>query len=129
MKNYCALQDEVRIHHGISRTGAQLIDCWGAFVEECCEGYEWDISEYRNEIRVRRHIETLLRSDALAGHPDHDVFSGAVQVLDDRFRQLGHKEWKFPNGAQWWERQVPTFAGESLAQYCLDAYGYPVEAR
>lgn len=127
MDNYTAAQDDVRAAHGIARTGATLIHSWEALIEECTDGYSWDISEYRNELRVRNEIETLVSSEHLRQYEDHDQFVEAVRALDERFKALGHPTWRFPDASTWWERLVPARAGRDFASYCRQVYGFQID--
>lgn len=127
MNGYTAAQDGIRVGHGIARTGAKLIESWEAFIKECVDGYSWDISEYRNELRVRNDIETLVSSEHLRQYEAHDQFVGAVRALDERFKALGHPTWRFPDASTWWQRLVPARAGHDFAWYCRQVYGFRID--
>ncbi|MBI5610857.1 MAG: hypothetical protein HY902_18405 [Deltaproteobacteria bacterium] len=127
MDSYTSAQDAVRAAHGISRTGAALIESWEAFVEECATGYSFDIAEYRNELRVRNEIEVLVSSERLRRYKDHDSFVAIVRAIDERFKALGHATWHFATASTWWERVVPVRAGHDFASYCLQVYGFRIK--
>jgi len=127
MPSYVSDQDALRTRLLIHRSGAQLIEAWSEFVAACEEGYAWDISEYRNELRVRGEIEQIMIAGELQVYREHAGFCGAVEGVDARFRLLGRPDWQFPDRTTWWERLVPARAGEALATYCRAVYGFPVE--
>lgn len=104
-----------------------MIAAWEAFIAECSDGYSWDISEYRNELRVRNDIEVLVSSERLLRYDEHKEFCRAVYALDNEFTQLGHEKWQFPSGSDWWERLVPKKSGRELARYCRQVYGFAIE--
>jgi hypothetical protein len=125
--DYNTAQGQVRSRHGITKSGAALLKAWDAFVQEVEEGYEWDVSEYRNEIRVRDRIEAIASSAVLTHFAQHDDFLGELRHVDQRFRAMAHPTYRFPAAEAWWRQLVPRRAGEELVRFCRSAYGFELE--
>lgn len=122
--DYHIAQDEVRIQHNITRSGAELLAAWAAFVHEVEDGYDWDISEYRNEIRVRDELSVLAVSDVLTPFVEHADFLEELRQLDERFRAQAHHTYRFPSASTWWRQLVPKSGGGDFARYCSTAHGF-----
>jgi hypothetical protein len=127
MTDYSTAQKEACLRLHVTRSGSELILAWSQFVEQCTDGYRWDISEYRNEIRVREDIENLLREESLASCREHADFRLNVSLIDQNFREIALADCEFPGTTCWWSKVVPHHAGIDFAQYCLEIYGFKVE--
>ena len=93
----------------------------------CKEGYQWDMSEYTNELGVRERLERLLTADQLQPYPELHEIKTRVHEIDARFRALLIPNIQLENREHWWERGVLTRAGEPYAAYFRDAYIIDVE--
>jgi hypothetical protein len=106
---------------------SSLLEQWRDFVEQCHEGYGWDLSEYDNEVRVRTRIERLLRAPQLRHFPEVREYAARVALLDDQFRQLLQKDVVRPAlSGDWWEKGVLRFGGEEYARDMRDRFGIHV---
>lgn len=106
---------------------AHLLDLWEYFVDECREGYRWDVSEYDNEISVRDTLERLLTARDLEPFPELSAIGERVDELDNRFRALLDPIACRTNRAHWWEQGILARAGSAYASYIRDVYGIKVE--
>jgi hypothetical protein len=129
MLTYIASQDMVRTRAHIQRTTAELVDIWDALVDECQEGYSWDISEFRNELASRDQLEEILRAPELVPYREHRQLRDRAESIDARFRRLLMPDCVFPAEGSWWRRGVLRFAGPSYAGYCRKAHGFEVLVR
>ncbi len=126
MSSYIEAQDAVRARSRIQRTIAELLGMWNGLVDECYESYQWDISEFRNELGSRDQLDTILRAPELAEYPEHSELRDRVYSIDARFRELLLPDCEFPKGTTWWRRGVLRFAGTAYADYCGQLYGFDV---
>jgi hypothetical protein len=111
---------------GCSASPAELVSMWESFVEECEVGYRWDISEYDNEIRVRRALELLLESPALKHFPQLQDLAEVVTPIDNRFRSLLQEGLTRPGKTSWYERGILRRAGCEYTEYIRSAYNVEV---
>lgn len=103
-----------------------LVDKWKFFVGECEDGYDWDYSEYRNELKVRTLIEHILNDKRIsASNSLHDLIF-EVQKNDALFKCLLQKE-NHIEGENWWDRGVLEFAGDEYCLYMKNAHGIYVK--
>ena len=115
---YRQLQQVVLSSFGEERSAASLLTAWSSFVDECEQGYSWDVSEYRNELGVRAQIELIVVAKSLNGFGEHQQFLDNVESVDSRFRANAHPTWTFSFGQAWWEKAVPeNGVGESAEGY------------
>ncbi len=129
MANYLDSRRKLIEKLNISRDLPDLITCWSAFVEECEEGYSWDVSEYNNEIRVRNELEQLLTNSELIQFQEHKLFEDAVQEIDNRFRRLLHTNYQMSEKQEWWMRGVLSAAGEEYVKYYKKAHGFDIDLK
>lgn len=105
------------------------LDQWQSFVEECEDGYDWDISEYNNEVRCREKLEEL--NSSLEGTLiDSSVLvemQSRLEQLDDRLRILFQSGIELPDRQNWWDRGVLSKAGVLYSDYMKSAYGIIVQ--
>jgi hypothetical protein len=104
-----------------------LLSCYMQFVQWCEEGYQWDVSEFWNELSARRLIELLLRDPKTQDFPETGEFRLQVQKIDERFRALLQPEVEIPKGEHWWEKGVLRRAGAPYVNYFKDAYNIKVD--
>ena len=120
---YMEAQQDVLSSLGEGCSAASLLDAWSAFVEEVEEGYAWDESEYRNEVRVRGQIELVMEAESLQKFVEHREFRENVQRVDSQFLSNSHPTWKFPWGGTWWESAVPVSSRGDFAE-CYRRFGF-----
>jgi hypothetical protein len=88
-------------------SAAQLLDAWQALIEEVEEGYEWDISEFRNELRARGALEQLRAAAMEERFDGHEELVRRIETLDERFKAATVVSTPFATRAHWWSRRVP----------------------
>ena len=104
----------------------ELLEEWSGFVEQCEQGYEYNVMEYHADLSVRDHIEACLREP---GRTDA-VYASRVAEVDGRFRALLQPGVEVgPDDDPWWHRGVPRYAGYPLAEGLGEWFGVQVEAR
>lgn len=106
---------------------AQLLDKWAYFVNGCSEGYQWDISEYDNELSVRKDIEEIIRTKRLKHFSEIRELKLQISDIDKRFKALLKANVELPNRDHWWEKGVLIKAGEPYATYIKKVYGIQIE--
>lgn len=128
MNNYAFAARKVLTECGAATDSpAALVEGWDSFVKECEAGYSWDISEYDNEIRVRRDLERLLKAESLQEFPAIEELSTTVARIDERFRCLLQADVERPKRHYWFDRGILKQAGTEYAKFFLSAYGVHVE--
>lgn len=127
--NYASLQNETRLRLGVGNAVSDLVDRWSALVEECKDGYRWDVSELNNEIRTRDALEAILSAPELQGFVEHRELAARVYELDQQYRSLLQSSISIPGRRTWWRRGVLQFAGEEYARYMEQAHGFKVQTR
>lgn len=104
-----------------------LLDQWSGLIEACKEGYDWDISEYHNELMVRDRLERILVAPELAAYSELAVVRQKVEDLDHAFRDLLQTGVVLGEGTDpWWQRGVLKMAGEPYARYLSQVHGIEV---
>ncbi len=78
-----------------------FLEKWEFFIGECEAGYIWDYSEYRNELRVRYLIQTLIDDQDVANSDSLKYFFDAVNILDQRFKKLLRSDVTVDDGDNW----------------------------
>lgn len=126
MTSFAAHCTRLLTSRDIAESPASLLARWSDFVEQCEEGYQWDVSEYENELRTRRILEWLLQELASCGYPDRSVLEGNLTAIDRRFQEVLQQGVEVPGSGAWFERGVLRFAGEPYASYMLQAHGFDV---
>ena len=106
---------------------AQMIEQWEQLMDWCKDGYQWDVSEYLNELSVRDKLEHLLTAKRLQPYPELQELKSRVAEIDARFKPLLRSDVQLENHEHWWERGVLKRAGEQYATYFRDAHGIQVE--
>ena len=124
MGKYSKVLAESVKRHGISGNVPHLLECWRSLIEDCEDGYSWDVSEYNSEIRVRSELESLLKDVVLQPFKEHDEFRGEVNALDSRFRALFHPSYQLADKGTWWQRGVLAAAGLAHVEFFSSAHGF-----
>lgn len=110
-----------------NETLMSLVQKWQFFIEECQEGYAWDYSEYKNELRVRGLIEELLDDPRISNADELGYLFSEVFRLDEKFKCLLQSGASVLEGGYWWEQGVLIRAGDEYCHYMKSAYGIYVE--
>ena len=111
------------------KSPATLLDQWSWFVDECENGYRWDISEYDSELSVRRTLDILLEAKSLSAFAEIAELAGRVKEIDIRSRRLLHPVARRERGETWWEKGILAEAGEAYADYCKSVYGTSIKVK
>jgi hypothetical protein len=122
--NYYIAQEKVCRSANIRISASALLDAWGSFVDQVENGYEWDISEYRNDLRVRDSLEVIASSAKLNMYPEHDDFLSSLRTIDNRFKAIAHPVSTFPGQTEWWKQVAPKDPGDELKAYCTEVFGF-----
>ena len=113
----------------IIRNGAKeynlsvLLSEWTSFVSQCEQGYQFDISEYDNDVSIRDKIEEVINNEELYSPQDVQRFADAVHMLDEQLRALfiDNVYRPFTSGT-WWEASILKFAGQEYSEDMLNLY-------
>jgi len=105
-----------------NETLVSLLAKWKSFVEECADGYGWEYSEYRNEIRSRFLIQQLLDDERIASNEELQDLFIEIKDTDELFRSL-LQDGCVIEGESWWDQGVLKKAGEEYRSYMKDGYG------
>lgn len=117
---------ETDAHSQVNASPDELLEEWRGFVEQCEQGYEYNVMEYHADLSVRDRIEACLRGE---GSEDAGFVAGVAEA-DARFRALLQPGVEVgPEGDPWWHRGVPRYAGYPLAEGLSEWFGVQVEAR
>lgn len=117
---------EILSPHGFkSETFSSLIDKWKYIIEECEDGYDWEFSEYSNEIKCRFLIQLLMCSLELKEFSFHSELVEKTIQLDCRFKKLFQDNVSI-DGDYWWQKGVLIQAGDEYCDYMKDAYNIEV---
>lgn len=106
---------------------SDLVRIWEGFVEECEKGYQWDVSEYNNEIRVRDDLDLLLRAPSLQKCSELAELRSVVDPIDGRFRALLQDGVRPYDDETWYRAGVLRYAGQAYAEYFRSVHGIDVE--
>ena len=88
-----------------------LISDWHAFVEGVLNGYEFDISEYENDLALRDHIENEVQKETIIDQS----FKAALDNSDTRLREILiplSRPLKIMPATPWWYMGIPANALE-----------------
>ncbi|HWK88427.1 MAG TPA: hypothetical protein VNP72_00480 [Longimicrobium sp.] len=116
-------------HEHIGPSPQSMLDEWRKFVQQCQDGYPFNIYEYHNDLSVRDRIEACLHetaadADAQAG------FAAGVAEEDERFRALLQPGVQVgPEEDAWWHRGVLRYAWRDLARDLKDWFNVEIEVR
>ncbi len=104
---------------------SSLVGIWEGLVQECEGGYQWDLSEYDNDISCRDHLGEILAN--LAHYPECQDLGTEVSRVDDRFRAMCATgvERPWPED-HWWRKKVLAKAGEEYRRDVESLYGLEV---
>ncbi|WP_406088847.1 hypothetical protein [Streptomyces sp. NBC_01013] len=103
----------------------ELLGSWSSFVDECQEGYEYDYSEYLNDISVRNVLQAVIVDCRVSRRLVSSAwFAGELDVIDLRFKSLVESGPAVrPGDADWWMVKIPGFGGEDFVADTLERFG------
>lgn len=127
MINQKLFLDSVRDVMGEGVSPSHLLTQWDEFVNSCAEGYQWDVSEYNNEITVRNKLDHLLSSTKLQSFDELQQLRNRVKDIDNRFKCLLREDIKLEGEKPWWEKGVLKSAGSDYASFFQKAYNVDIE--
>lgn len=110
-----------------SETLVTLLDKWRFFIGECEEGYQWDYSEYKNEIGTRHLIQQLLNNEEIAAADEFKEVFVELGRLDQKFQNLLQPKIVLEKGEGWWDKGVLKKAGKEYCLYMYDAHAIAVK--
>ncbi|HEU0014979.1 MAG TPA: hypothetical protein VFQ45_14925 [Longimicrobium sp.] len=106
-----------------------MLEEWRAFVQQCQNGYPYNIYEYHNDLSVRDRIEACLREEG-ADAALQPEFAAGVAEVDERFRGLLKPGVQVgPEEDAWWHRGVLRYAWRDLARDLKDWFNVEIEVR
>ncbi|MFF3749766.1 hypothetical protein ACFYYH_04790 [Streptomyces sp. NPDC002018] len=99
---------------------AQALGMWEEFVTACESGYAFDLSEYLNDLSVRRLLQAVLDDAEAAQRTETYVpFAQRIRRIDDHFRELVSKGPLIRPGSDvWWDRRVPPTGRPNSSRMC-----------
>ncbi|MFE7328145.1 hypothetical protein ACFU8W_24790 [Streptomyces sp. NPDC057565] len=108
-------------------TPNRAVEAWLQFVENCEEGYEDSLAEYRNELSIRRFLQAVISDPQVQQASDAQWFITEVAAIDARFSSLLEDGFQVTGSWGWWERRIPRVGGGVFVIDVRDAYGVDIE--
>ena len=105
-----------------------LLEGWEGFIEDVETSFGMGIDEFDNDLSIRDLIEDVLIDETLREFEDYAIFAERVKELVTRFVTLLSTAQSRP-GTTWWDRGVPQYAREELAEDFLSLHGIEVEVK
>ncbi|MER7107847.1 hypothetical protein [Streptomyces sp. NPDC000229] len=102
--------------------------CGFSSVENCAQGYEDSIAEYRDELSIRRFLQAVIDDPQIQQAADVQWFIGEVAAIHARFSSLLEGGFQVTGSWGWWERRIPRVGGGIFLLDVRDAYGVDVES-
>lgn len=127
MKTYGEAQSEALGQIGIRMSVPSMLERWSDFIDECEAGYQWDVSEYNQELGVRSALESLAKDERLKHYAEHSEVLNQLARLDLRFRELLIPNACRPGWEHWWESGILRRAGAAYADFMQQSYSIEVE--
>jgi len=111
-------------------SASDLLECWGAFVEQCEAGYGDVIEEYDNDLSIRDAIAVVVEDPALQRAAGFRWFFDGVTAIDRDFKALLQDGVAIKGEDRpWWQRGVLRHAGRAYVEDIKSLYGIDVERR
>jgi hypothetical protein len=102
---------------------AQALGTWEDFVTTCTDGYEFDLSEYLNDLSIRQFIQLVLDDSEAKRTEMHALFAERVRRIDDRFRELvSDGPLIRPRSDLWWDRRIPPYGATEFVEDARERY-------
>lgn len=106
---------------------ASLITEWDGFVILCENGYSFDLSEYDNDLAVRRKIKVLIEKQGSQNDPSFGTLIVALSNVDNRFRDMLLPDTFRAYAANyWWETSFLKYAGDEYVNDIKSLYGVSI---
>ncbi|MYY80837.1 MULTISPECIES: hypothetical protein [unclassified Streptomyces] len=101
---------------------------WDEMVKLCTEGYDFDVSEYLNDLSIRELLQHVIDDPVVQSLPEYSWFSAELSQIDERFRGLvAHGPLVRPNESRWWLRSLPAQGDQEFVDDVRDRYGIDIE--
>ncbi|MFE1943100.1 hypothetical protein [Streptomyces massasporeus] len=104
-----------------------VLELWETFVNDCREGYDGTLYEYRDQLSVRRFLQSVLDDPVIRGTPENEWFAAEVTRIDAKFRALLDAGQSVPGGTAWWDRRIPGLAGDDMAGNVRNHFGIELD--
>jgi hypothetical protein len=117
----------VRAGRRQTATPFRVLEVWETFVDDCREGYDGTLYEYRDELSVRRFLQGVLDDPVIRDTSEIEWFAAEVARIDGKFRELLDAGHPVPGGTAWWDRRIPGLAGEEMARNVRENLGIELE--
>ncbi|WP_031104641.1 hypothetical protein [Streptomyces sp. NRRL S-146] len=104
-----------------------MLALWETFVDDCREGYDGTLYEYRDQLSVRRFLQGVLDDPVIRDAPESGWFAAEVTRIDTEFRALLDAGHPVPGGTAWWDRRIPGLAGENMAESVRNHFGIELD--
>ncbi|MCX4852393.1 hypothetical protein OG426_07760 [Streptomyces canus] len=102
---------------------AQVLGAWEDFVTTCTDGYEFDMSEYLNDLSIRRFIQLVLDDSEAKRTEMYTLFVERIRRIDDRFRELVSEGPLIRPGSDlWWDRRIPPYGAAEFVEDARERY-------
>ena len=104
-----------------------IVEEWEALVQEAEVGYNWDYSEYSNDLGVRDLLAKALEDNTLKQYQQVPAMAERVARADARFKDLllPNVELGSPE-RPWWHRGVLAHAGDEYVNDIRNLFGIEV---
>lgn len=101
---------------------------WEEVVKLCAEGYDFDVSEYLNDVSIRELLQHVIDDPVVQSLPEHSWFSAELSRVDEGFRALLlNGPVVRPNESRWWLRSLPARGQQEFVDDVRDRYGVDIE--
>jgi hypothetical protein len=105
-----------------------FIRCWGEFISDCKDCYQFSFSEFDYDILIRNDVESLLQSKELEEVEEFNFFKESILKLDEQFKELLHPVYEFSIETQyWWQKKVLKYAGRKYAEQIKKHFGFNIQ--
>jgi len=102
---------------------AQALGVWEEFVTACADGYAFDLSEYLNDLSIRKFIQLVLEDPEIQRTETYALFAERIHRIDDRFRGLvGDGPLVRPDSDLWWDRRIPSYGSVEFVEDARERY-------
>ncbi|MFF0087202.1 hypothetical protein ACFYR1_47280 [Streptomyces canus] len=102
---------------------AQVLGAWEAFVTTCMGGYEFDLSEYLNDLSIRQFIQLVLDDSEAKRTEMYKLFAERIRRIDDRFCKLVSEGPLIrPRSDLWWDQRIPPYGAADFVEDARERY-------
>ncbi|GHC90190.1 hypothetical protein [Streptomyces flavofungini] len=101
---------------------------WEEVVKLCAEGYDFDVSEYLNDLSIRELLQDAVDDPVVKSLPECSWFSAELSRIDDGFRTvLTNGPVVQPDESHWWRRSLPARGQQEFVDDVRERYGVDIE--